>query len=159
MERPAARVWVLAVLVVCASACSTGSQPTAPTPAVAGQPTVADPPLPPAPGGFPAPSGNQRTYGFDSPVAAQVLTSYTRSSRFVLYDNGAFVLQYYGIGASYRGRFAQTDSALTFHWEGWSSAGLWGASGWLDGDTLTVRYNTVMMLTDFEDAVYRLQPD
>ncbi len=33
------------------------------------------------------------------------------------------------------------------------------ASGSFDGDTLTVRYNLVMMLTDFEDAVYRLQPD
>ena len=77
----------------------------------------------------------------------------------MLYENGAFELRSHGIGAIYRGRFNQTDSAVTFHWEGWSSAGPWGASGSFDGDTLTVRYNVVMMLTDFEDAVYRLQPD
>ena len=152
MERPAARVCILAVLAVCASACSADSRPTGPTP-----PAVAAPPTVPAPGGFPPPSGNRRTYAFDSPVGASV-ASYTRASRYSLYENGAFELQY-GIGGIYRGRFEQTNSLVTFYWEGWSTAGPWGATASLDGDTLTVRYNTVMMLTDFEDAVYRLQPN
>ena len=62
----------------------------------------------------------------------------------------------YGLGGSYRGRYEQTETGVTFHWEGWSSAGPWGASASLGGDTLTVRYNLIMQLTDFEDAVYQL---
>ena len=34
------------------------------------------------------------------------------------------------------------------------AAGPWGATGTLRGDTLTVGYNTVMSMSDFEDAVY-----
>jgi hypothetical protein len=37
---------------------------------------------------------------------------------------------------------------------GWSSAGPWGAAGTLGGNSLTVRYNLIMQMTDFEDAIY-----
>jgi hypothetical protein len=45
---------------------------------------------------------------------------------------------------------------VAFGWEGWSPAGPWGATGALTGNTLTIRYNDIMYLTDFEDAVYAL---
>jgi hypothetical protein len=160
MERPVARVWVLAVLAVCVSACSSPeSRFTAPTPTP--PPVAAAPPAPapapqPPPLPFPPPSGPSRVYDFASPLT-RIVADYTRASRYVLYDNGAFELQYYRLGGSYRGRYEQTETAVTFHWEGWSSAGAWGASGSLDGDMLTVRYNFIMQLTDFEDAVYQLQ--
>ena len=152
MERPAARVCILAVLAVCASACSADSRPTGPTP-----PAVAAPPTVPAPGGFPPPSGNRRTYAFDSPVGASV-ASYTRASRYSLYENGAFELSVRD-RRHLSGPVRADELAPDFLLEGWSTAGPWGATASLDGDTLTVRYNTVMMLTDFEDAVYRLQPN
>ena len=77
-------------------------------------------------------------------------------SRFVLYDDGAFVLRYQGLGLEYRGGYTESNGVIVFDWEGWSSAGAWGATGTLKGDTLTVRYNTIMALTDFEDASYVL---
>jgi hypothetical protein len=84
------------------------------------------------------------------------LQGYTLGSRFVLFDDGTFVLQYYGGSFEYRGRYTEQHRVITFEWDGWSKAGPWGASGWLGDKTLTVRYNVVMMLSDFEDAIYTL---
>jgi hypothetical protein len=81
---------------------------------------------------------------------------YTKNSRFVLYDNGAFALQYVSVGGEYRGGYTEANGGITFEWEGWSAAGAWGATGTVNGGSLTVRYNDIMQLTDFEDAVYRV---
>ena len=105
---------------------------------------------------FPPPSGPGRTFVFGRELLYPV-SSYTSTSRFVLYDNGAFVLQYPSlVGPGYRGEYQQVGASITFEWEGWSVAGPWGATGSLSGDSLTVRYNSVMQWTDFEDAVYVL---
>ena len=79
---------------------------------------------------------------------------YTKQSRFVLYDNGAFALQYVSLGIEYRGGYTESNGVITFQWEGWSSAGAWGATGTLKDGSLTVQYNLIMGLSDFEDAVY-----
>jgi hypothetical protein len=101
-------------------------------------------------------SGPSRTFIFDRELSYRV-SDYTRTSRFVLYDNGAFVLQYPSLGeGGYRGRYTDANGVITFEWEGWSVAGPWGATGTLKGDSLTVQYNLIMQLTDFEDAVYVL---
>jgi hypothetical protein len=85
----------------------------------------------------------------------------TVRSRYILRNDGTFVLQYnyeggneYRGGLQYKGRYTQTNNSVSFTWEGWSVAGPWGATGTLRGDTLTVGYNTIMSLSDFEDAVY-----
>jgi hypothetical protein len=85
----------------------------------------------------------------------------TVRSRFILHNDGAFLLQYnydggneYRRGIQYKGRYTQTNNSVSFTWEGWSVAGPWGATGTLREDTLTVGYNTIMSLSDFEDAVY-----
>lgn len=80
-------------------------------------------------------------------------------TRYVLYGDGRFEMQFssYNYGVfSYTGRYSQNGTVLTFEWDGWSVAGPWGASGTLDGDTLHVRYNDVMMWTDFIDGPYVL---
>jgi hypothetical protein len=81
----------------------------------------------------------------------------TKTSRFVLYENGVFVLDFSACncGERYRGGFTETNGVITFEWEGWNIMGPWGATGRLDGDTLAVQYNLVMQLSDFEDGVYR----
>ena len=139
-------------LVLVLSACS-GSGPTSPSP-TSPQPSSSPTTLPPAKT-FPPLSGPSRTFNFDHELAYPV-RGYTKSSRFVLYDNSAFVLQYPGIG-EYRGGYTATDGTITFEWEGWSTAGPWSATGTLTGDLLTVRYNFIMQMTDFEDAVHQLQ--
>ena len=54
----------------------------------------------------------------------------------------------------YRGGYSESNGVITFQWEGWSIAGAWGATGTLKDGSLTVQYNIIMMLSDFEDAVY-----
>jgi hypothetical protein len=81
-------------------------------------------------------------------------------SRYLLFeDEGEFALQYgYSVGgpanSEYAGRFSRSDDSITFLFDGWSMAGPWQATGTLCGDTLIVRYNTVMILSDFEDGTY-----
>ena len=50
----------------------------------------------------------------------------------------------------------KTNDFIDFEWEGWSAAGPWGAAGIINGDLLTVQYNLIMQLTDFEDGVYAM---
>ena len=105
---------------------------------------------------FPPLSGPSRTFVFDRELSHPVSEG-TKRSRFILYDNGAFVLQYLSLtGDGYRGSYVQANADIGFEWEGWSIAGDWAATGILQGDSLTVRYNLIMQLTDFEDAAYVL---
>ena len=140
-------------LVVLSTACGS-SAPTSPT-AIPQPLPVAAPTAPPT-RTFPPLSGPSRTFVFDRELKSRV-SDYTRKSSFVLYDNGAFVLRFSGPG-EYRGGYTVADGVITFEWEGWSAAGPWGATGTIRGDSLTVEYNFIMQLTDFEDAVYALVP-
>ena len=142
------------VLLVLFAACGS-SGPTSPT--GTNPPSALPPPTPPTPPPatvFPPLSGPSRTFLFDRELSYRV-SDYTKKSRFVLYDNGAFVLQYPSLGeGGYRGGYEDANGVIRFEWEGWSVAGPWGATGTLKGDSLTVQYNQIMQLTDFEDAVY-----
>ncbi len=79
------------------------------------------------------------------------------SSRYVLYDDGTFALQYSSANYpffEYRGTYSADNTNIIFHWEGWSVAGPWGATGTLTEDYLSVRYNLIMIHSDFEDGTY-----
>ena len=142
------------VLLMLSAACGS-SKPTSPT--GTSQPTAAPLPTPPRPD-FPPLSGPSRTFFFDRELSHPV-SDYTKKSQFVLYDNGAFVLQYLSLGeGGYRGGYRDANGVITFEWEGWNIAGPWGATGTLQGDSLRVQYNLIMQMTDFEDAVYALIP-
>lgn len=142
------RLAVVALLLTLSTACDS-SGPASPT----GPPNVPTPTPAPSPASnFPPPSGPSRSFAFDHESSYRV-SDYTRQSRFVLYDNGAFVLQYTGRG-EYRGAYTETGGGLTFEWEGVNVAGPWGATGALAGSLLTIRYNQIMELSDFENAVY-----
>jgi hypothetical protein len=140
-------------LVVLSIACGR-SATTAPT-ASSQSPAVPSSPAP-TPTNFPALSGPSRTFAFDHELTYPV-SDYTKQSRFVLYDNGAFALQYGGAIGQYRGGYTASNGVITFQWEGSSSAGPWGATGTLKDGSLTVQYNLIMGLSDFEDAVYGLK--
>lgn len=83
-------------------------------------------------------------------------------SRYVFYDNEAFVLQRLQAwpGRSslheYAGTRSQADSVITFSFHGDSR---WLATGTMRGDTLIVQYNTVTEFSVFEDGVYLLSPE
>jgi hypothetical protein len=140
------------VLLVLVAACGS-SGPTSPT--ELNPPSAFPPPAPRPATVFPPLSGPSRTFIFDRELSSRV-SDYTRKSRFVLYDNGAFVLQYTSLIGEYRGRYTEVNGVIVFEWEGWSVAGAWGATGTIKGESLTVQYNLIMQLSDFEDAVYTL---
>ena len=142
-----AAVVTLPLFAACGS-----SLPTSPTTATqpfvvpAAQPVSVFPPL----------SGPSRTFSFEREVSHPV-SGYTKNSRLVLYDNGAFVLQYATLGPrGYRGGYTEVNGVITFEWEDWNAASPWGATGALQGDSLRVQYNFIMQMSDFEDAVYAL---
>src|SRR5262245_37404118 len=119
MKTTVRRLSVVVLLGLC-SACG-GPPSTAPSPAI--QP-LAPPvlPAPPPSPTFPPLAGPSRTFVFDHELTYSV-SDYTRKSRFVLYDNGAFVLQYPSLpnpNPGYRGGYTNTNTsgAITFEWEG-----------------------------------------
>ena len=79
------------------------------------------------------------------------------SSRYVLYGDGTFSLQYvrpdWGF-FEYPGKYSRASSMLTFDFDASNLAGPWLADGIVSGDSLIVKYNIVMQLADFEDGVY-----
>lgn len=152
MMNAAIRCGALVGLLVFANACADSVTPTGPTTPTA---TTASPPTPPPGSGFPGVTRPARIYLFARELSYPV-REYTRGSRYVLYDDGTFALQYLQSQGSseYRGTYKDANGLITFGWEGWSAAGPWGATGSLNDDSLTVRYNLIMELTDFENAVY-----
>ena len=91
----------------------------------------------------------------------QAVSDMTRGSHIVLYDNGAFLLQYqpshFGDGR-FRGAYQLANGSMTFLFEFQDrSVGEAGdATGTLDRDSLTIQYVETMKQADFEDAVYVL---
>ena len=79
------------------------------------------------------------------------------ASRFVLYPDDTFALQFSSLRAGffeYAGLYSRADSLITFYFDGSSTAGAWRATGALSRDALTVAHNDVMHLADFLDGVY-----
>ena len=153
------RLAALLCAVVTIGGCGDGVRSVVPTPLPALTPAVVPTPQPaPSPtGGYPPTTGPNHIFVYrDSPYPR--VAAYTLTSRFVLYDDGRFALQYeYPIG-EYRGTYTTSNGVVTFNWEGWSVAGPWGAEATLSRDVLSVRYNLIMQLTDFEDANYTRTP-
>jgi hypothetical protein len=59
-------------------------------------------------------SGPSRIFVFDGELSHRV-SDYTRQSRFVLYDDGSFVLQYPSLGeGGYRGGYQDANGVIMF---------------------------------------------
>lgn len=137
------------ILTLACSACGDGT-PVPPTASAAMATTPAAPA--PTPTG-PTFAGPARVFGNAQPLSYPI-SEWTRQSRYSLYANGSFTLLSAVGSGGYHGTYEERDGIVTFHWDATSVIGAWGATGRLSGDRMTVRYNEVMLLTDFEDAVY-----
>jgi hypothetical protein len=158
----------IVVLVVFSVACGS-SGPTSPS-------GTSEPPSLPLPTprpliDFPPLSGPSRTSIFDGELTYHLrlgtpgwrldVWDFTMNSRFVLYDNGAFVLQYppsrFGDGR-FRGAYqlAYGTMIFLFEFQGRSVGEPGDATGTLEGDSLVIQYVETMKHADFEDAVYVL---
>ena len=158
------------VLLALFAACE-GPEPTSPT---ATSPPLAPPPATPRPPiEFPPLSGASRTFIFDGELTYRLrsanpywrldVSDYTKTSFFVLYDNGAFVLHYPSLGDrgyGYRGKYQDANGAVMFMLEfnGRRVGDPWDATGTFAGESLMVQYDEGMKHADFEDAVYVLMP-
>ena len=71
-------------------------------------------------------------------------------SRYVLYDDATFALQY-GEGFEFTGTYAIGSRLLDF---GFDTDPRWTARGTVRGDSLLVEYSTEASLSDFEDGRY-----
>jgi hypothetical protein len=133
-----------------AFACNSADRPTAPS-VIPTQPPRADPPPPPPVGGPPS-SDITGVYVFAESLAYPV-QSYTTMSRYVLDDGGTFSLQY--PSGQYAGAYTYEHGRITFRF---TADQQWHATGTFNGDSLEVRYDILMELSDFENAVYRRMP-
>jgi hypothetical protein len=130
------------LLLLLAAGCGS-SAPGSPTPTPPPPPPPSPPPIPSPARVFPPPSGPSRTFVFARELSYPV-SGFTRESRFVLYDNNAFVLEYPTLGPpGYRGAYMEAGGVVMFLFMGqgrtvdepWDDA-----TGTWDGDTLTVQY-------------------
>ncbi|HEX6315909.1 MAG TPA: hypothetical protein VFZ73_13655, partial [Gemmatimonadaceae bacterium] len=77
-------------------------------------------------------------------------------TRFVLFSDSTFHLQTasfrFGVFA-YTGRYSRSDSTFHFTWMN-EGGPPWNALGTVRGDTLDIRYNENMVMSDFIDGAY-----
>ena len=148
------RTGLLALLVVSASCADTKllNPPTAP--AQPSQPAVPTPPTP-----APTPGTPSRAFTFDpSTPSTFPVAAYTLASRYVLYDDGTFTLVFPTVPiGELRGRYREASGHITFDFD-WN-AQIAGATGLLAGNSMTVTYNQMMSLSDFENGVYVRVPE
>ena len=147
-------VGLLAFCVACDA-----QRPTAPTSLFA-PPSLASPapPTVPAPAPGPPLTGPSTTYHFSAPLDYPV-RGFTSTSRYVLFNNGAFSLRYESLDeGTFTGSYRQEDGRIIFDFGGdgvGSQGGQPEAIATIDGDLLLVRYSDMMQHSDFESAVYR----
>ena len=159
--RPA--TWALiAFAMITSTSCSdvTGSIAASPPPSL--PPTE---PAPPAPAPAFPPLSRPGVVYLGNDAIYDALVSFHQSkvaSRYVLYDDSTFALQFSTLRFGffeYTGRFTRADSRITFDWVGSSTAGPWGAIGTMRGDSLSVAYSLDMQMADFIDGVYVRVPE
>jgi hypothetical protein len=99
-------------------------------------------------------TGPATSYQYYGPILYPV-SSFTVTSRYVLYDNGAFSLEYPSSpagGGKLAGVYQRQGDGISFQFV---PGGLDGtAKGTLNGDLLEIRYSEIMQHSDFENAVY-----
>ena len=151
MRRSISRA-ILTLLAVRSLAACAGEGPTVARPEVPHYVPAPAPPSPPPITALPA-SGAVAVYD------RQTVSVIPGSSRYVIYGEGVFSLEYirpdWGF-FEYRGHYSRADSSIVFSFDGWSIAGSWLATGIVSRDSsIVVKYNVIMQMSDFEDGVYR----
>jgi hypothetical protein len=141
---------LVGVLIFSAACSDLGAPSPLPTPSRTVSPPAPETPAPEVP----PLSGPATTYHFGGPLSYPV-SPFTTTSRYVLYDNGAFSLHYPSSpagGGTYVGVHAREGDRISFRFVPGGHDGT--ATGTLKGDSLEIRYSEIMQHADFEDAVY-----
>jgi len=149
MNTPCHSVALVALLTLI-TACADMDTPTSPT---ATPPMSPPQPVSPveSPRAFPPVSRPARIY---VGVEAQLnpMHGSPLASRYVLYGDGTFALQYSSANFfEYRGTYEEINAVVAFYWDACCG---WGATGLLSNDALSVHYNERMEYSDFLNGVY-----
>lgn len=91
------------------------------------------------------------------------VTSYHGSltGRYDIVEDGTFRLQFLSARHGffeYLGTYSLAGTRINLNFDDSNTAGAWRATGTFDGDCLTVEYNIVMFLADFEAGEYCRSP-
>src|SRR5579872_1932721 len=138
--------FAVTILMLASAACSQATIPTAPSAASATATTPAGPVQCASPLSFPDVTGPARIF--------MAPNSCPSASRFVLYDDGTFVLQHATVGGEYNGTYSEAGGAVAFRGEATSTAGAWTAEGTIVGDALSVHFDDNSQLGGLQDSVY-----
>ena len=159
------RPGALAALLTLSVGCADSAPPSAPLLLPSNEPAAPQaPPGPPAAApAFPALQRKGEIYtGPDDLYDFAIATHGGHlASRFILYEDGTFGLQFSSVAwgfFEYTGRFTRDGSRIVFDFDMGSTSGQTMAIGTLDGDYLGVAYNLDMSLSDFVDGVYVRSP-
>jgi hypothetical protein len=137
------------IALVISSGCTTVVPPPVPDASVV---TSAPTPVPPAPQQCTAPPSVSFS-AVTRPARVYVAaTTCPSPSRFVLFDDGTFVLDYLTLTGGYTGVYTEHDGTVAFAWN--ANHGQWTAEGTVTDDSLSVHFNLDMQGSDFVDAVY-----
>jgi hypothetical protein len=118
------------------------------------------PAQPTAPQPFPPLTGAAIAYNEKTPIYAEWATAGSLVSRYVLYQDGAFELQFETMATffSYSGRYQESNGAVTLVFANPGAPGSWVATATLQNGELSVKYNNEMVMADFVDGVYDQAP-
>jgi len=94
---------------------------------------------------FPAPSRPAQIY-------VEAVQTSSRPSRYVLYEDGSFALQF--PGREYPGTWSQKDSVITFTFLEWG----WEAIGLQSDNHMTITYSESMWELEFNGGTYVRSP-
>lgn len=125
---------------------------------------VPDQPEPEAPSSDPLavmPAAKGQVYDRVDPYTG--VTSYHGSltGRYDIVEDGTFALQFLSARHGffeYPGTYSAAGTTIDLSFDDSNIAGAWRATGTFDGDCLTVEYNIVMFLADFEAGEYCRSP-
>ncbi|MEP6507451.1 MAG: hypothetical protein ABJC63_04425 [Gemmatimonadales bacterium] len=148
-------------LIVALSACA-GSTPVDPKGQSVERPSppVKSPATAPP---FKAPSSPAHIYQETNSLYAFAYTYHggILVSRYVLYDDGSFALQFaspaYGL-FEYLGKYVRSDNEIRLFFNDANLGGPWEALGTVEGTRIRVVYNGIMIGADFENGVYQESP-
>ena len=160
MVKLAARCGTL-ICFLCAGACS-DTPPTRPTSNLIPQePVTPSPPRPVLPAGqfvpsFPAESRPARLYVAERFSPPSSYHGSELASRWVLYEDGTFALQYSSVNYpffEYLGTYKDGSDGVDLAFQ--ANGGQWQATAVVTEAALSVKFNLMMRLDDFEDGSYR----
>jgi hypothetical protein len=160
VRRVAVFIGLAGALAACGESTAVEPRPPSPAAITSGSSTPAPTPTPsgnvvPA---FRTPSGPAHIYQETGSLYSFIYTMHgLLISRYVLYDDGSFELQFssarYGL-FNYRGVYERKSDQINLMFNDANRGGPWNAAATVDGNQLRVVYNGIMVGADFENGIY-----